>query len=213
MTAWCRGSDHRERISHRRDKIEGLAGSVGRRCSPAKAVTVTVATTSDYIPLASGRTPLSSIRLETNNRDNRHVGLSARNASSSFSRVVARAAEPSTNEPESKIVEVVEAPELPDIDIHELSPEEDVEVPGGYFEAMNPQTKLGKAVRSACSELELLNSLEMDVLAQCDDLLKKLGVQGSIMVRDEPLLVEDEPIIVEDEPIMEEEETPVQPAK
>ncbi|KAF6259273.1 hypothetical protein COO60DRAFT_1700912 [Scenedesmus sp. NREL 46B-D3] len=61
-----------------------------------------------------------------------------------------------------------------------LLPEEDVEVPGTYFDAMNSQTKLGKAVRAAVEELEHLGDLEVEVLQQCDDLLKKLGMKGSI---------------------------------
>lgn len=61
-----------------------------------------------------------------------------------------------------------------------LLPEEDIEIPGTYFDAMNSQTKLGKAVRAAVEELEHLGDLEVEVLQQCDDLLKKLGMKGSI---------------------------------
>lgn len=35
----------------------------------------------------------------------------------------------------------------------------DVQVPGAYTEAMNGNTKLGKAIRAACSELKTLNKL------------------------------------------------------
>jgi hypothetical protein len=45
-----------------------------------------------------------------------------------------------------------------------LSSEEDVQVPGSYADAMNGNTRLGKAVRSACKELGTLNSL---VRAHC----------------------------------------------
>jgi hypothetical protein len=34
-----------------------------------------------------------------------------------------------------------------------------MQVPGAFEEAMNGQTKLGKAVRAACSELKTLNEL------------------------------------------------------
>ncbi len=33
------------------------------------------------------------------------------------------------------------------------------QVPGSYFDALNGNTKLGKAVRAACDELEHLNSM------------------------------------------------------
>ncbi len=32
-------------------------------------------------------------------------------------------------------------------------------MPGGYFDALNPNTKLGKAVRAACDELQHLNAM------------------------------------------------------
>eukprot|EP00882_Tetradesmus_deserticola_P001876 GHRQ01002012.1.p1 GENE.GHRQ01002012.1~~GHRQ01002012.1.p1 ORF type:complete len:189 (+),score=72.75 GHRQ01002012.1:71-568(+) len=70
--------------------------------------------------------------------------------------------------------------EVTDVQFEGLLPEEDVEVPGTYFDAMNSQTKLGKAVRAAVEELEHLGELEVEVLQQCDGLLKKLGMQGSI---------------------------------
>ncbi|GLC40950.1 hypothetical protein PLESTB_000963300 [Pleodorina starrii] len=62
-----------------------------------------------------------------------------------------------------------------------IPPEEDVEVPGGYMDALNPNTKLGKAVRAAVDELNHLNSMEMESLQQCDALLKKLGLKSSIL--------------------------------
>lgn len=67
-----------------------------------------------------------------------------------------------------------------EVEFEGLLPEEDPEVPGTYFDAMNSQTKLGKAVRAAVEELEHLGDLEVEVLQQCDDLLKKLGMKGSI---------------------------------
>jgi len=65
-------------------------------------------------------------------------------------------------------------------DFEGLLPEEDQEVPGTYWDALNGNTKLGKAVRAACEELEHLNELEMGVLHECDVLLKKLGMKGSL---------------------------------
>ncbi|KIZ00522.1 hypothetical protein MNEG_7439 [Monoraphidium neglectum] len=78
-----------------------------------------------------------------------------------------------------------------------LLPEEDQEVPGTYFDALNRNTKLGKAVASAVDELEHLNDMvgrggprqtgsrgeggrEMESLAQADQLLQKLGLKGSL---------------------------------
>ncbi|PNH06250.1 hypothetical protein TSOC_007399 [Tetrabaena socialis] len=62
-----------------------------------------------------------------------------------------------------------------------IPPEEDAEVPGNYLDALNPRSKLGKAISSAVDELTLLNNMEMDTLKQCDDLLKKLGIKTSII--------------------------------
>ncbi|GIL67318.1 hypothetical protein Vafri_20721 [Volvox africanus] len=62
-----------------------------------------------------------------------------------------------------------------------IPPEDDVEVPGSYMDALNPNTKLGKAVRAAVDELNHLNAMEMETLQQCDALLKKLGLKTSIM--------------------------------
>ncbi|KAF5832831.1 hypothetical protein DUNSADRAFT_11170 [Dunaliella salina] len=59
-----------------------------------------------------------------------------------------------------------------------LSPEEDEQVPGSYADAMNPNSKLGKAVKAACAELEELNNLELEILDQAQDVLKRLGVKG-----------------------------------
>ncbi|GBF92042.1 hypothetical protein Rsub_04389 [Raphidocelis subcapitata] len=61
-----------------------------------------------------------------------------------------------------------------------LLPEEDVEVPGTYFDALNRNTRLGKAVAAAVDELEHLNKMELDSLAQADELLKKLGLKSSL---------------------------------
>ncbi len=62
-----------------------------------------------------------------------------------------------------------------------LAPEEDAEVPGGYAEAMSASTRLGKAIRSACDELDALAALEDEALREADVLLGKLGVvKGSI---------------------------------
>ncbi|GIL93014.1 hypothetical protein Vretimale_15448 [Volvox reticuliferus] len=62
-----------------------------------------------------------------------------------------------------------------------IPPEDDAEVPGTYLDALNPNTKLGKAVRAAVDELNHLNAMEMETLQQCDALLKKLGFKSSIM--------------------------------
>jgi hypothetical protein len=61
-----------------------------------------------------------------------------------------------------------------------LAPEEDAEVPGGYTEAMSASTRLGKAIRSACDELDTLAALEDQTLREADALLGKLGVKGSL---------------------------------
>lgn len=61
-----------------------------------------------------------------------------------------------------------------------LTPEEDAEVPGGYAEAMSASTRLGKAIRSACDELDTLAALEDQALREADALLGKLGVKGSL---------------------------------
>ncbi|GFH07163.1 predicted protein [Haematococcus lacustris] len=58
-----------------------------------------------------------------------------------------------------------------------LLPDEDTVVPGGYEEAMNSNTKLGKAVRAAVSELSHLNTLERDMLQQAQGLFQRLGVR------------------------------------
>ena len=43
-----------------------------------------------------------------------------------------------------------------------------LQVPGTYWDALNGNTKLGKAVRAACEELEHLNELVSgSVVAQC----------------------------------------------
>jgi hypothetical protein len=62
-----------------------------------------------------------------------------------------------------------------------LSPEEDAEIPGGIAEAMSASTRLGKAIRSACDELDALAALEDEALQKADGLLQKLGVvKGSL---------------------------------
>ncbi|PNW82070.1 hypothetical protein CHLRE_06g272500v5 [Chlamydomonas reinhardtii] len=61
-----------------------------------------------------------------------------------------------------------------------LLPDEDAEVPGNYFDAMDPKTKLGKAVRAAVDELNHLNAMELENLQKADSLLKKLGLKSSI---------------------------------
>ncbi len=42
-----------------------------------------------------------------------------------------------------------------------------VQVPGTYFDALNPNTKLGKAVRAACDELSHLSALVRNGAAHC----------------------------------------------
>lgn len=76
-----------------------------------------------------------------------------------------------------------------DAEFEGLLPEEDYEVPGTYMDAMSSQTKLGKAVKAAVEELEHLGNLEAEVLQECDDLLKQLGMKGSLFGSgDNPLL-------------------------
>jgi hypothetical protein len=43
--------------------------------------------------------------------------------------------------------------------LHRLPPGIVLQVPGTYFDALNPNTKLGKAVRAAVDELNHLNSM------------------------------------------------------
>ncbi|MEW5306705.1 MAG: hypothetical protein WDW36_009150 [Sanguina aurantia] len=55
------------------------------------------------------------------------------------------------------------------------------QIAGQFDDAANPNTRLGKAIRSACVELEHLNSVELTVLEECNSLLQKLGYKGNIM--------------------------------
>ncbi|GFR43356.1 hypothetical protein Agub_g4427, partial [Astrephomene gubernaculifera] len=84
-----------------------------------------------------------------------------------------------------------------------IPPEEDVEVPGTYQDALNPHTKLGKAVRAAVDELNHLNALEMETLQQCDQLLKKLGLKSSIMQAVQPAQEQELDPLEEDEQQLE----------
>eukprot|EP00197_Chlamydomonas_leiostraca_P007137 CAMPEP_0202865140 /NCGR_PEP_ID=MMETSP1391-20130828/5297_1 /ASSEMBLY_ACC=CAM_ASM_000867 /TAXON_ID=1034604 /ORGANISM="Chlamydomonas leiostraca, Strain SAG 11-49" /LENGTH=166 /DNA_ID=CAMNT_0049544943 /DNA_START=9 /DNA_END=509 /DNA_ORIENTATION=- len=68
-------------------------------------------------------------------------------------------------------------PPADDEEFEGLADEEDEEVPGNYGDAMNPNSKLGKAVRAAVKELDHLNTMENEVLTQADALLKKLGIK------------------------------------
>ncbi|KAI8469377.1 MAG: hypothetical protein J3K34DRAFT_423842 [Monoraphidium minutum] len=68
----------------------------------------------------------------------------------------------------------------PQEEVDGLLPEEDVEVPGTYFDALNRNTRLGKAVAAAVDELEHLSGMEMESLSKADDLLKKLGLKSSL---------------------------------
>ncbi|KAI7838438.1 hypothetical protein COHA_007701 [Chlorella ohadii] len=61
-----------------------------------------------------------------------------------------------------------------------LLPEEDVQIPGSYRDAMSSKTPLGKAVAGACDELDALGSLERQTLEEAEGLLKKLGFKGSL---------------------------------
>jgi hypothetical protein len=44
---------------------------------------------------------------------------------------------------------------------------------------MNGNTKLGKAVRAACDELEQLGTLESELIDQAQILLNKLGLKNT----------------------------------
>lgn len=68
-----------------------------------------------------------------------------------------------------------------DEDFEGLSPDEDEEVPGTYADAMNPNTKLGRAIKRATEEIQTLSGLERESLQQCQDLLAKLGYKGNIL--------------------------------
>ncbi|KAL4447784.1 hypothetical protein ABPG75_005003 [Micractinium tetrahymenae] len=61
-----------------------------------------------------------------------------------------------------------------------LLPEEDVEIPGSYRDAMTSNTPLGRAVKGACDELDSLGELERQTLEEAEGLLKKLGFKGSL---------------------------------
>lgn len=48
---------------------------------------------------------------------------------------------------------------VPLLQFEGLTPEEDYVVPGTYRDALNGNTRLGKAVRAACAELDTLNNM------------------------------------------------------
>ena len=54
------------------------------------------------------------------------------------------------------------------------------QVPGSYRDAMSSKTELGNAVREACDELDALRGLETDVIQQAEELLKGIGMKGSL---------------------------------
>ena len=51
---------------------------------------------------------------------------------------------------------------------------------------MSSNTKLGKAIKDACNELDTLASLERDTLEEANELLRKLGYKGSIFEAGNP---------------------------
>lgn len=62
----------------------------------------------------------------------------------------------------------------------ELLPEEDWTVPGGYQDSLSKNTKLGRALDDACSELDHLGKLEKESLQKATELLRKLGYKGDL---------------------------------
>lgn len=62
----------------------------------------------------------------------------------------------------------------------ELLPEEDWTVPGGYQDSLSKNTKLGRALDDACSELDHLGKLERESLLKATELLRKLGYKGDL---------------------------------
>lgn len=72
-----------------------------------------------------------------------------------------------------------------------LEEEDDWVVPGGPSDSLSPNTPLGKAIRSACDELEHLNKMEMESLTQAQSLLAKLGYKGDIFQGKPPVLEKD----------------------
>ncbi|KAL3141091.1 hypothetical protein ABBQ38_003447 [Trebouxia sp. C0009 RCD-2024] len=65
-------------------------------------------------------------------------------------------------------------------DFEGLLPEEDWTVPGGYQDSLSSNTELGRAVQSACDELDNLSALEKESLTKASKLLQKLGYKGDI---------------------------------
>lgn len=55
-----------------------------------------------------------------------------------------------------------------------------MQIPGTYRDAMSSNTQLGKAIKDACNELDILGKLENETLTEADALLKKLGYKGSL---------------------------------
>ena len=80
-----------------------------------------------------------------------------------------------------------------------LSPEEDWTVPGGSILSSN--TELGKAVRGACDELENLAELDRENAKQTMEVLKKLGLNASLVDKmvDTDYLYEDVDELLDDE--------------
>jgi hypothetical protein len=64
-----------------------------------------------------------------------------------------------STDPGRQILIQASAIRIPCAQFEGLLPEEDAQVPGGYEEAVNGNTRLGKAVRAACTEIKHLNEL------------------------------------------------------
>mmetsp|Transcript_44095 Transcript_44095/g.112559 ORF Transcript_44095/g.112559 Transcript_44095/m.112559 type:complete len:172 (-) Transcript_44095:213-728(-) len=67
-----------------------------------------------------------------------------------------------------------------------LTEEEDWVVPGGANDSLSSNTPLGRAIRSACDELDELGQMERDVQAQAEALLRQLGYKGDSLTRKAP---------------------------
>lgn len=55
-----------------------------------------------------------------------------------------------------------------------------LQVPGGYQDSLSSNTELGRAVQSACAELDTLATLEQEQLCKANDLLKQIGYKGNL---------------------------------
>ena len=65
-------------------------------------------------------------------------------------------------------------------------PPRHTQVPGTTNDSLTSNTALGRAVASACEELEVLADLERDAADRAAALLRKLGYRGTLLDREPP---------------------------